>query len=515
MTRLRNLGNYQNNAKVLREKKGLLIVKYRPSTVNETDEYLPCEYCYGYYKNVELWKHVRRCTLAPTSNTQKSRRVLAKSRFLLPIAHESSAGLKDLLATLNSDEVSRIIKSNALILKFGEKISKRHGHDREQYNTLRNSLRGLGRLLRQLRIASESQNKTLDSFNDPTQFQTVVEASKTISGFSLKSNIFNTPSLELKIEHSLKKCCKIVESEAIEKGDEEIIKRATGFSKLLDMNWTDEVSAHALQTLSERKRNKVKLLPLTNDVKLMNEHLKANGRDAHETLEVCHSSIQAWFDLAKVTLSQIILFNRRRQGEVSKMTVADFKEQHSASEDDISRTLSTFEQKLCEVFQRIEIVGKRGRTVPVIFTNEIKKWIDLLVRTRDDVGVDKENKFLFARPYYGSKGHIRGSDCIREYSEDCGAERPNLLRSTKLCFQIATMSQILNLKDHELDFLADFLGHDIRVHREFYRLPEHTLQVAKISKLLMAMESEEITKQAGKNLDEITFDADEGKQFTF
>ena len=193
------------------------------------------------------------------------------------------------------------------------------------------------------------------------------------------------------------------------------------------------------------------------------------------------------------------------------MTLADYTEHHGASEEDVSKALTSFEKKLCKVFQRVEIVGKKGRTVPVLLTNEVKTWMDLLVKARGNVGVSSQNKYIFARPHYGSEGHIRGSDCIREYSKDCGAERPNLLRSTKLRFQIATLSQILNLKDHELDLLADFLGHDIRVHREFYRLPEHTLQVAKVSKILLALETGQISNQAGKSLDEITIDADEGK----
>jgi hypothetical protein len=39
------------------------------------------------------------------------------------------------------------------------------------------------------------------------------------------------------------------------------------------------------------------------------------------------------------------------------------------------------------------------------------------------------------------------------------------------------MAQMLNLKENELDVLAGFLGHDIRIHREFYQLPEDTTQV--------------------------------------
>jgi len=68
------------------------------------------------------------------------------------------------------------------------------------------------------------------------------------------------------------------------------------------------------------------------------------------------------------------------------------------------------------------------------------------------------------------------------------------------------MSQVLSLRRHELDLLANFLGHDVRVHREFYRLPEQTLQVAKVSKLLIAMEHGETVNLQGRNLDNVSVD---------
>ena len=65
------------------------------------------------------------------------------------------------------------------------------------------------------------------------------------------------------------------------------------------------------------------------------------------------------------------------------------------------------------------------------------------------------------------------------------------------------MSQLLNLKRNELDQLATFLGHDIHVHREFYRLPLDIVQTAQLAKVLMAMESGSMESLRGKSLDEI------------
>ena len=39
--------------------------------------------------------------------------------------------------------------------------------------------------------------------------------------------------------------------------------------------------------------------------------------------------------------------------------------------------------------------------------------------------------------------------------------------STKLQKYIATISEVLSLKENEVDWLARHLGHDVMVHREF------------------------------------------------
>lgn len=64
-------------------------------------------------------------------------------------------------------------------------------------------------------------------------------------------------------------------------------------------------------------------------------------------------------------------------------------------------------------------------------------------------------------------------------------------------------SQVLNLKNNELDKVADFLGHDIHVHRDFYRLPVPTTQLAKLSKLLLSMEKGNLSSMQRKSLDEM------------
>ena len=47
------------------------------------------------------------------------------------------------------------------------------------------------------------------------------------------------------------------------------------------------------------------------------------------------------------------------------------------------------------------------------------------------------------------------------------------------------------------------MGHDINVHRQYYRIHESKLELAKVSKLLLAVDSGRASQFAGKKLDEI------------
>ncbi|XP_070174588.1 uncharacterized protein [Littorina saxatilis] len=108
-----------------------------------------------------------------------------------------------------------------------------------------------------------------------------------------------------------------------------------------------------------------------------------------------------------------------------------------------------------------------------------------------------------------SEGHIRGSDTLRKFVTSAQLAEPQFITSTSLRKQVATLSQIVSLKDNELDALAQFMGHDVRTHREYYRLPSDMMQLAKVSKLLLALEKGKLQDHQRCTLDEMEVAEDE------
>ena len=106
------------------------------------------------------------------------------------------------------------------------------------------------------------------------------------------------------------------------------------------------------------------------------------------------------------------------------------------------------------------------------------------------MGDVKNKRYIFAVPTRGgSLKFLQGYDCLAAVVKICdGIKKTEAIQGTKLRKYVATVSQIIALEDNKLDWLARHIGHGIKVHREYYRLQDSTLELAKVSKLLMAVD---------------------------
>ena len=156
--------------------------------------------------------------------------------------------------------------------------------------------------------------------------------------------------------------------------------------------------------------------------------------------------------------------------------------------------------------KRVVIRGKRGRGVPVLFNSDVQEHIKYLLEIRDHF-VPKDNPYLFATANCSS--HLLGYKILNKHAKLYEAKNPTSITSTRLRKHLATLSQLFNLTEGEIEQLATFMGHTAGVHRNSYRLPDDIYQTAKISKLLMIMENGSADQYKGKSIDEIDINMEE------
>jgi len=79
------------------------------------------------------------------------------------------------------------------------------------------------------------------------------------------------------------------------------------------------------------------------------------------------------------------------------MTLSDYaKLKTSLDKADEDLGLSTLERDTLTSFYRVELRGKRHNRVPIMMKEDIKKCLDLLIKTREEAEVSGENKYVFS-----------------------------------------------------------------------------------------------------------------------
>ena len=63
--------------------------------------------------------------------------------------------------------------------------------------------------------------------------------------------------------------------------------------------------------------------------------------------------------------------------------------------------------------------------------------------------------------------------------------------------------QVFGLEETELQEVARHMGHELAVHRKFYRLQDDVIELAKVSKLLLAVEAGKAHTFSGMSIDDI------------
>lgn len=276
---------------------------------------------------------------------------------------------------------------------------------------------------------------------------------------------------------------------------------------MIDKNWGRLIGSLALKNLNINKsRNQIKkLLPLTEDVMKLRKYCIEKAENAVGQLKI-KTNILQYRVLVEATFMLVLLHNRRRVGDIQYIELSDVTKMDTTSEhsDEILQALSPTERMLTKLYKKIHTIGKGSKDLLVLVPRDIYKFVNTLLTERSKY-IESSNKYFFANCNLKDEW-INGCYTQNKYSKECGAKLPHLIRSSRLRKHIATMMQLMDLRENEISQVALFMGHTEKTHREFYRLPKDVLMIAKVSKILLKLEKGELLNCKNKSMDEIDID---------
>ena len=120
--------------------------------------------------------------------------------------------------------------------------------------------------------------------------------------------------------------------QAVRSKDDEQLKEASDFRKLLDSECTYRVNCFAVNQLNVHKRLHLHPIPLTEDLLAVRNYVsKAMVECQSQLTRNPHTA--TWTRLAKLTMMRLIMFNKRRRAEVKDLTVKQYMERPNWKED--------------------------------------------------------------------------------------------------------------------------------------------------------------------------------------
>ncbi|XP_075901575.1 uncharacterized protein LOC142900860 isoform X2 [Nelusetta ayraudi] len=203
------------------------------------------------------------------------------------------------------------------------------------------------------------------------------------------------------------------------------------------------------------------LLPLLSSLSSLVLYLRRLQHSAFLSLSRQLQSAEAWRLLCHSSLALLILYNRRRECEVSKLSIGEYRARVTPqcpvpvppgappALTPLEASLSPFERLVLPHLPRVGVQGKRGRVQPLILPPHCEPCLELLLQTRHDVGVDPANPYVFARPYHSPATPLRGTDLLRSLARSSGTRNPHALTQTRVRRQVAILTQLLLLGEGE------------------------------------------------------------------
>ena len=493
-TKLRNLGNF-----VVSSISDQIVPVKKPTSEHsplDRKNYLPCKFCKGFYKRKYLRIHLKKCLVRNgaeySGNTQSDGQSLL-SRFIY-----TSLVRKEVFPIMRADEISLVAKCDTLICSVGERYLKSH-RDKQFRVVASRKMRQLATLL--IEIKKKIQVRNLFDALCPENFETIIICTKLIAKYDEVREIYAAPSLAANIGTLLKDAIDVAHLSCLKSKNTSKIEQLKSLKDLVVSEWRYEVSTVANHNLEQNRWNKPSLVPLAEDLITLRKFLINEGNRCISTLNADADNAMCFKKLQEILFVQLILLNRRRVGELQRMTLENYlKNINKELSSEYVSCLTESEKCLTSSFKRIVIRGKRGRGVPVLFTEKMVSDINILINLRNKF-VTTPNIYLFASTKSGNS--ITGSNIIYRYVRLAGVKNPSAISSTKLRKHLATISQVVNLSEQDMDQLATFMGHTTNIHKNFYRLPNDVFQTAKISKLLLLSEKGKLLNYKGKRLHEI------------
>jgi hypothetical protein len=310
---IQKLGDHKHNVRVLKEGRGELILRRRPSTYLDVREFGPCPECKQWILLKNLKQHYRNC--ATRKSKVKKGQLIVQSQVLAGVisTRPSKLMLQEVFPIMTRDDIGTVAQNDPLIVALGESWLRRSidNEAKRKYYTSQH-MRLMARLLIELRKADEKNaEKALDEFIRTKYYDALMAATiQCCMPYMDDEEDLKSPSNAIKLKYDLirvvnAKWALLVQDNPHSLHAEEMMK----FDRLISVQWGERVTKLARAVLVRRRFKMKKELPSPEDVMKLTKHIVSE-------LESTALTPENFFRIVQLVQTRLLLYNKRRSGEI-------------------------------------------------------------------------------------------------------------------------------------------------------------------------------------------------------
>lgn len=398
------------------------------------------------------------------------------------IHHEASDDLREIFKMIREDESIRMIRFDWLVIHFGNDMCLNYSPIYQHGYTC-SKIRDAARILSAAKSISPKITD-LESFFQLEHCNTAIETIRKITRFDIKTKEFDIPSTALTLITLIIALADLLITENLKKKHFDKSKEVETFLRVFRRESRTKISKLVAVQKAKMKLSKKTNIPTTADVQKLANYLDSERDKCYADLK--HKfSYQKWLQLAELTMPSILLFNRKRTGEIRNIRVSQFINREIIADQCETQLENVNEEIKLVIKSRMRIRGKLGKPVRVLLKYSHDECLDLLLSHRKEARIPDSNDFFFAIP--STTGKLKRIDLcavLRSMSTKCGASNPTSLRGTHLRKHFATFCGTKKLSDFQVQRVAKFMGHATQVHLDTYRLNPMEEEVGEMYPLL-------------------------------
>ena len=434
----------------------------------------------------------------------------ATSNIMVPMVNISEANhlteyskeFKELLNTLLLDEVGNYIKTDVIILMFGERSFNSSRRNKDKVIETKKSFRARMRLIARLYLcfrklyakqSTISLNNRMNNAADMYCREVITILGQAVSELcekSMQEDIDGTSILDQKsglkvsILNLLKLTANFLMGYFLVKCMDQEEKRVSEFLKVLK-SYENDYFGDAYYDLKYRRNvhlRKPVNLPKDEDVKL----LISECRKIMTEIDSFDHPAQSYITIRSATATYLTIFCARRGGEPVRLQIYQWEE--ALKREWVDREDLPNEFHLNSMLITYQTGKGSNHLVPVVFPPESIKAMKYLTdkHIRGEAGVNERNEYVFASTQQ-SESHASGWHCIDDILTRLSLK--GTINATRNRHRVASLLSKLELSEQERKLVYQHFGHSQNINENVYQAPAGSLQLQTTAQRLLQINS--------------------------